>query len=407
MSEENGIKHVAMKNEMALSRQNLELKEAKVVRLALSCIEQNHKGFYECKFDATNLAQYLNIDKSHASRDFKNIGKNLGRQTLDVKINNDKWKYIPWFREISYDNGILSVCFNDLMNPYLLQLRNHFLKYKLEITTKYTSVYSLRIYEIIKTLYGEKKGLKSEFKMTISELREMTNTEKKFERFSSFKEKVLNKAVSEINEHSEYLIAYRLVKLSRTYNEIIFYIQEKFEIQPSEELEADGDPEIPGQLDLNNAYKIKEMIEAKGFSCSIDQAQQVFMAYDCCVDNEFIKRLEYTSLQDKYKKIKSPIGYLLTIAKKDIDLDTVTKDPAKRKPKKNKIETIEPMSDSREQAYRDLEVEYAEDLWPDLPVNEDPNAETIASIAEIEKIERNPEKHQSFESVDEMFNKLL
>lgn len=57
-----------------------------------------------------------------------------------------------------------------------------------------------------------------------------------------------------------------------------------------------------------------------------------------------------------------------------------------------KVETIEPMSKSRKQAYLDLEVEYAEDLWPDLPVDEDPNAETIAAIQEIEEIERNPEK---------------
>lgn len=375
MTDKDGEKYVAMKNEMALSRQNLELKEAQVVRLALSCIEISDEGFYECKFDALNLSESLGFQPNNASRDFKNIGKNLVRQTLDIKNDAEKWEYIPWFRRISYDKGILTICFNDLMNPYLLQLKNHYLKYKLEITTKYTSVYSLRIYEIIKAMYGEKKGLKNEFKMKIEELREMTNTEKKFERFSSFKDKVLDKAVSEINEHSEYSISYKLVKLSRTYNEIIFYINEKFEIKPSEKLAVDDGPEIPGQLDLNNAYKIKEMIEAKGFSCNIDQAQQLFTAYDCCVNNEFLKRLEYTSLQDKYKKIKSPIGYLLTIAKKDIDLDAIPKDSPKRKPRRTKAETIEPMSESREQAYIDMEVEFAEDLWPDLPVNEESNAE--------------------------------
>lgn len=41
----------------------------------------------------------------------------------------------------------------------------------------------------------------------------------------------------------------------------------------------------------------------------------------------------------------------------------------KPKPKKDLVETVEPMSDSRKQAYLDMEVEFAEDLWPELEVN--------------------------------------
>lgn len=40
----------------------------------------------------------------------------------------------------------------------------------------------------------------------------------------------------------------------------------------------------------------------------------------------------------------------------------------KPKPKKDLKETVEPMSDSRKQAYLDMEVEFAEDLWPELEV---------------------------------------
>lgn len=44
----------------------------------------------------------------------------------------------------------------------------------------------------------------------------------------------------------------------------------------------------------------------------------------------------------------------------------------KPKTKKDLKDTIEPMSDSRKQAYLDMEVEFAEDLWPELEVtNED------------------------------------
>jgi len=43
----------------------------------------------------------------------------------------------------------------------------------------------------------------------------------------------------------------------------------------------------------------------------------------------------------------------------------------KPKPRKAAKDTVEPMSDSRKQAYLDMEVAFTEDLWPELEINDE------------------------------------
>jgi plasmid replication initiation protein len=305
---------------------------------------------------------------------------------------------------------VLSFRLNDLIKPYLLQLEKYFLKYEFDTSIAFKSIYSLRIYEIIKTLYGSCQKSKTTFDIKLKDLRDMTDTADKFESFSRFRVKVLDVSAKEISEYSDIVLTYDTKKRGRSIDSIIFHLTEKNKIQSIEAPDpepAAADP-IPGQVDLSDVYKIIDLLAERSIPCTSSQAKQLFNAYNSEISEQFLNNLDYVS---ENKKIRNHVAYLLKISKDHVakESEIVQADPPepKRKPRKKKVETIEPMSEARKQAYLDLEVEYAEDLWPDLQVNEDPNAETIASIVEIEKIERNPEKHQIFESVDEMLKKLL
>ena len=53
----------------------------------------------------------------------------------------------------------------------------------------------------------------------------------------------------------------------------------------------------------------------------------------------------------------------------EVTLEDIKND--KPKPKFDHKESVEPMSDARKQAYLDMEVDYAEDLWPELEINDE------------------------------------
>ena len=181
-------------------------------------------------------------------------------------------------------------------------------------------------------------------------------------------------ATDEITAYSDIALSYDTEKFGRSISSIIFYLTEKNKIKqleaPDPEPAAPTDP-IPGQVDLADIYKVKELLDYKAIPCTIEQAEQLFLAYNSEISEQFLNNLDYVS---KNKKIRNHVAYLLKISKDHVaqEPEIVPADPPepKRKPRKKKVETIEPMSESREQAYIDMEVDFAEDLWPDLAVEE-------------------------------------
>lgn len=358
---------IIIKNEAALGRQRMTIQEAKVLRMAITCTKPKDNDFFEREIDSKTVSEILCIGEKNVSRDLKEISSRLVRRTLDLKDDQGNWDYYPWFQRISYRNGILSFRLNDLIKPYLLQLDKYFLKYEFNTAISFKSIYALRIYEIIKTLYGSCQKSKTIFDINLKDLREMTDTADKFEKISHFKSKVLDIAVREISEYSDISLSYKTKKRGRSIDSIIFYLTEKNKTQ----IIAVPDPEpaaadiIPGQVDLGDVYKIIDLLTERSIPCTSSQAEKIFTAYKNEISQQFLNNLKFVS---EKKDVERPVGYLIYL--KDIDMGEVTKKDSpelKRKNQKTKVETIEPMSESRRQAYIDSAVEYAEDLWPDLP----------------------------------------
>lgn len=408
-------KKVIMSNQAITGKQTMDLREAKLLRLLIMQINMKDERLMEYKADIKEVAECLGIDNSNLYRDVQKICSNLTTRRLGIKTDDPKqqWKYYPWMSMAEYDGaGTLTLGLNEKIRSFVLELNELFTQYEMLDILNINSFYALRIYELLKKEFTKCKKKKNIFELTIQELREITDTEDKFKQIGHFRDKVINIAEREINEKTDISVKVEEIKKSRKYIGFRFILTEKSKIKSIESPDpepstAQEDP-IPGQVNLVDVYEVKELLDYKAIPCTIEQAEQLFNAYNSEISEQFLNNLDYVS---KNKKVRNHVAYLLKISKDHVaqEPEIVPADPPepKRKPRKKKIETIEPMSESREQAYRDLEVEYVEDLWPDLPVSENPNAETIAAIEEIEEIEINPEKHQSFESVDEMFNKLL
>lgn len=404
---------IAIGNDGIIAKQTpMTMQEARLLRLVIMQVSQYDNDLMEYEASITDIAEFIGVSRQSIHNEIRDVCEKLSSQKIAIKTESSKepWSFRPWLMLAEYQDGKIKIALNQYIRPYVLEFNGLFTQYEMNDVMRLRSYYALRIYEILKMNYTKCKKRKKTFEFTLDELREMTGTENKFAQAGHFKAKVIDIAEREINEKTDISISTQIIKKSRKYVGISFTVIEKNKIQSIEAPDpepAAADP-IPGQVDLSDVYKIIDLLAERSIPCTSSQAKQLFNAYNSEISEQFLNNLDYVS---KNKKIRNHVAYLLKISKDHVakESEIVLTDPPepKRKSRKKKVETIEPMSESREQAYLDMQVDFAEDLWPDLPVSEDPNPETIAAIQEIEEIEINPDKHQKFESVDEMLEKLL
>ena len=79
-----------------------------------------------------------------------------------------------------------------------------------------------RLYELLKCKDGESSNSKIELEFEVDELRQYFDCEKKYQKISQFKEKVINTAVREINEKSDLWVNPTYKKTGRAITSVVF-----------------------------------------------------------------------------------------------------------------------------------------------------------------------------------------
>lgn len=381
-------KKIVIKNEAIMGKQSMDLREAKLIRLLIMQINKRDTELMEYEADITEIAKFLNIDSSNLYRDIRSVCDSLTTRRLGIKMEDPKqpWKFYPWLSMAEYDGkGTIKIGLNEKIKSYVLELNELFTQYEMIDILAINSFYAIRIYEVIKKDYTSCRKYKNKFEYSIQELRELTDTEKKYSTIGAFKQNIIEIAEREINEKTDLLIKIEPIKKSRKYIGFRFIVNEKSKMKSIESVEMavvkDKEQQIPGQIDYADALKILDLLADRNIPCTMDQAQQLLAAYDGQINGCFIDNLDYVA---KNNRIKNRVAYLIKISNDHVahEPDRPDQGTHQRKKNKNRIETIEPMSEARKQAYLDLEVEYTEDLWPDLPVDEELEEETESNLEE-------------------------
>ncbi len=166
----------------------------------------------------------------------------MGSRMLEVE-DAKEYRQIWMFQQIRYikGEGIIEFDLTKYVLPYLFQLKNNFTSYELAAALRLTSKYAKRIYQICsqwKDLGETKKYDLQDFKKMLGLLDEKGN--EKMERISQLREKVLDVAVKQINEHTELNVSYTLEKRGKTFKNITFIVKPQalaetipFDLEPS------------------------------------------------------------------------------------------------------------------------------------------------------------------------------
>lgn len=234
---------VVMSNDLIKSRSSLSLNEVKLLRLAIMQIVKEDKDLKTYRVAVTDLAKLLDIPASNIYRDIDDMTTHLLKEIVYVGDGNPKhaWKKFQWCSSCSYENGVLTIKIHDDLKPYLISLSKLYTQYILGDVLLLKSVYSIRIYELIKQEMKYQKAIGSETAnvyLSIETIRKATDTETKYQRISQLEEKVISRAVNEINEKLGYYVEYEPLKEGKRYVGYKFMIQSKVYAQMSPEQRA-------------------------------------------------------------------------------------------------------------------------------------------------------------------------
>lgn len=253
--------YVVMANNMVLhSASNLNLNEVKLLRFIIMQTRKGDKELYEFEVSAKDLCKLLGIKSKDMYKRLDTMTTHLMQEVIRIGDDSKReWRKFHWVDVCEYSKGVIKIKLSDQLKPYLLHLRGCFTKYQLSEIISLKSTYAIRIYEMINGYLNDNNlphaDVAIEISISIDEIRRATDTEKKFERYSSFKSKVIDGALKEINEKSMYYVTATPYKRGKAVAGFEFLIESqvghtvKMQDQDNNVLRADQE-QLPGQMDL-------------------------------------------------------------------------------------------------------------------------------------------------------------
>ena len=145
-----------------------------------------------------------------------------------LNLNESGTDKIRWIYRKKYNEaeGSITLYFTDEVLPMLSALSGSFTKYKLQYVSKFKSVHSIRIYELlVQWLVNGKREIE------VDQLKKMLGVDGKYTRNSNFIEKVIKTSLSDINEFSNLNASFSVNKTGKrvTHIEFVFCIKDDFE----------------------------------------------------------------------------------------------------------------------------------------------------------------------------------
>jgi plasmid replication initiation protein len=236
----NNNKLVVKDNALIDASFNLSLIEQRIMLLAIVEARESLNLTSETPIEVsvTNYIHQFKVDSNNAYSLIREAAKTLKRREFSYL---DRYKGLEalttanWVNKVTYvdSNGFIVLYLSNEVISLISRLSEQFTKYYIEQVSDFKSKYSIRLYELLikwlsvaKTEKYNINDLRSKLGLGVTEYSTMSN----------FKSNVLDKAISEINEHTDITVDYEQFKNGRIITDIQFRIKSK--IRPSQQKSA-------------------------------------------------------------------------------------------------------------------------------------------------------------------------
>ncbi len=142
---------VVKSNKLVEARYRLTLREQRLILYMISTIRSDDEDFKPYRIAVREFAGMMGLVDNGAYKAVKAITKGLIEKVLEIETPVGLLQ-IAWLSSALYHDkeGYVELCFDPKLKPYLLHLKECFTSYKLENVVKLDSMYSIRIYELLK-----------------------------------------------------------------------------------------------------------------------------------------------------------------------------------------------------------------------------------------------------------------
>lgn len=249
------VKHNALVN----AGYSLSLVEQRLILLAIVQLrEHTHEGELDylafdkpIKIAAASYIGAFKVNNNTAYKALKDACKNLFTRQFSYQEPREKGvaqKTTRWVSDIAYIDDVATVefTFAPAVLPLVTYLKDQFTQYELDQVAGLTSSYAIRLYELLSAwrVAGETPIFK------LDDFRAKLGVDKgKYSRMGQFKEKVLDRAVDQVNDHTDMNVKYQQHKKGRVITGFSF----KFKVKKSDKSQL-GTEEEQTDLPLKKHY---------------------------------------------------------------------------------------------------------------------------------------------------------
>jgi plasmid replication initiation protein len=246
-----------------ISKENITTTQRKAYNIFLKHAQnkvkfENYEG-NTFKISHFDLHKNSNIKNKNLDYIYKEELKNLMTTTVEI-VDKDNPDYWEAFTLLSYIRKDKDYYYYELNQAILKALKNQtfFTPLNLVMINSLSSQYSIIFYEL--AIRYQKYKIP---KMSVEEIRELTQTEDEYNRFYDFRRRVLDTACQEISEKTDIVLTYKTEKKGRRIAFIDFEIQKKEELPVKIEAKVEEQEEYLAEtLELFNLLPKDEQVES-------------------------------------------------------------------------------------------------------------------------------------------------
>ena len=228
-----GSEVVIQDNALIDSPKNLDLQEQKLFLFLVSKIDPYDSQHQICfRITVKDFAKAIGLENqkslADAYRDVRKVMRSLQRRIVTEVEQGRKGKIITDMPLITYakyytGEGYADIELNPHITPMLFELHREFTRYKLSNIIRLSSIYAIRLYELLK-----KQETIGQRTFILEDLRKKLGVpENSLKQFVHFKSRVLEIAKREIDKRTDIEINYTFKKTGRKITHIIFDIKSK------------------------------------------------------------------------------------------------------------------------------------------------------------------------------------
>jgi plasmid replication initiation protein len=269
---------VVKSNKLIEARHALTLAEQRIILLMISLIKPEDEDFKDYRIKIADFMKLVEIEDKGTYRKVEEITKNLMEKVLEIREPNTLLQ-VNWLASAHYiyKEGYVNLCFSPMLKPYLLKLKECFTQYELKNVIRLKSIYSIRIYELLKQY--ERIGQRT---FEIEELRKILGIKvNEYKLYGDLKRFVLHTAQRELSLKTDIEFKFSEIKTGRKITDIEFVIfrSEQNNIHP--QIDDSLDSELLEKLivygiNRKKAQELLDIFDKDRISQNLDFALQKY-----------------------------------------------------------------------------------------------------------------------------------